>query len=110
MRPAGTRRLGPTPAAPRRPRRSAWDLLSLVEVVTFVEVLDQPRPCGIPVQNFLREGVRGRIVERGEQRQKAELAGLLGGNAGYRQIQMAADDAGDVTERHALVGNPVQPR
>jgi len=35
---------------------------------------------------------------------------LFAGNADHRQIQVAADDASDVTERDALVGDPVQPR
>src|SRR5271163_4808880 len=72
---------------------------SLVEVVAFVEVRNQPGVFGMPVQHFLGQGVRRRVVQSCEGSQKSEVAGLFGGNAGYRHIQMPADDAGDITER-----------
>ena len=38
------------------------------------------------------------------------MPGFFTGNADYWQIQVAADHTRDVAERHASVGNPVQPR
>jgi hypothetical protein len=37
------------------------------------------------------------------------LKGLFGGDAHHGQVQVAADDGRDVTERHSLVGDAVQP-
>jgi hypothetical protein len=85
-------------------------LKSVVEVVLF-EVRDQ---CGVhwpPTQEFLGLCTRPRGVERRHGAQKRSEVGvcLFTGNAGYWQVQMATDDAGDVAEWHPLVTDPVKP-
>ena len=58
----------------------------------------------------LRPCARGRVVDPREMREPAEMAGgFFGSLADDRQIQAAADDAGDVAERDALFGDPVIP-
>src|SRR6266550_4802032 len=66
---------------------------------------------GPPSQEFLRLRTRRRVVERHEDGEEAEVVGyLLAGDADHRQVQMATDDTGDITEWHTLIADPVQPR
>jgi MFS family permease len=92
-----------------REDRVRWWLPS--EVVTLVEVGDQPRVLGLPPEPLLGQGAGGGAVQQGERGHPAEVArGLLAGDGGHREVQVSADDGGDVAERDGLVGHPVQPR
>src|ERR1019366_2872659 len=82
-----------------------------VEVVALVQVLDEPGPGRLPVEQLAGQLARGRAVDREEAAQPAEvLACVLGGDGDRRQIQMAADHLGDVPYWHALVRDRVQRR
>ena len=64
----------------------------------------QPNRCWV-------SRARGRDVHGREQREPAEVGvGFLAGDGGHRQVQVPADDRGDVAERHALVADRVQAR
>ena len=66
---------------------------------------------GLPSQLLAGQGAGGRDVHRREQREQAEMVlRLFRRESGYGQVQVPADDLGDVKERHALVIDPVQPR
>jgi AcrR family transcriptional regulator len=83
----------------------------LAEVVALVEVRDEPGLDGVPAEPLLGDRAAGRDVHGREQREPAEVGvGLLAGDGGHRQIQVPADDRGDVPERHALVADRVQAR
>ena len=78
--------------------------------MAFVEVRDEPGLDGVPAEPLLGQRARGRDVDGREPREPAEVAvRLLAGDRGHRQVQVLADDLGDVAERHALVADRVQP-
>src|SRR5580658_10084934 len=65
---------------------------------------------GAPSQLFLRLCAGSRAVNSCEVRDPTKMAGgLLGRLADNRHFQTPSDDARDVLERHALVGDPVVP-
>lgn len=43
-----------------------------------VEVLEQPGVFRLPIEHLLRQRTRRRIVQGGEEREKPEVAGILG--------------------------------
>src|ERR1700722_5686393 len=80
------------------------------EVVALIEILDEASVLWLPAQELLRKGAGGRVVERDERTEEAEMVGCsLGRDAGHRDIKVLADRRGDVAERHALVADRVQP-
>jgi len=82
-----------------------------VEVVALRQVRDQPGVGRAPSEELLRHGTGGRVVEGDQGGQEAEVVvGLLAGDADRGQVQAAADGLGDVAERDAFIGGPVQPR
>ena len=83
-------------------------LLGFTEVVAFFEVRDERGLHGMPIQLVLGQSARGRVVNRSERCEPAEMAGcLFGGDGGQWDLQMSAYDVGDVMKRHALVGDSV---
>lgn len=77
----------------------------------MIEIGDQPRLFRPPSQPFRSELARGRHVGAEEVAEKAEMFGRLGGRfRDDRQGEAFADDLGDLTRRHAFVGDPVIPR
>ena len=78
--------------------------------MTLVEVGDQPRVLGLPPELLLGQGTGGGAVQQGERGHPAEVAlGLLAGDGGHREIQLLADDGGDVAKRDGLISYPMQP-
>jgi hypothetical protein len=78
------------------------------EIARPVEIGNQPGLLRLPLQQFPSSQTRGRAVDRCEMREPAKVVVcFLGGLADDGHVQAAADHAGDVAERHALVGDSV---
>src|SRR5260370_22034894 len=81
---------------------------STIEIARPAEIGNEPRLCWAPSQALLSLRAGGRAVDTNEVREPAKMVGrLLGGSGDDRHVQASADHAGDVPERHALVGDPV---
>jgi hypothetical protein len=86
----------------------AWTSPLVVEVVTLFDVRDQSGPLWPPSEALLCQFARRRVVGRHEGGKKAEVgAGVLGGDADDRQVQVAADDLSDGLEWHTFFGGYV---
>ena len=80
-----------------------------LEVVALIEVFDQPGPGGLPSQQFACDCAGCRAVEREEACEPGEVRpGLLWGDGDHRDVEVPADHLGDVTDRHAFVGDGMQ--
>ena len=86
------------------------NLTSVGEVV-FFKVREKLRVHRPPSQEFLGLCRRSREVSRRHHSEKRAIVGicLFAGNADHWQVQVAANDAGNVAEWHPLIANPVKP-
>src|SRR5438445_3215594 len=79
---------------------------SALKIDRLVDVLDKPGLSWLPTQLLPGQRARGLVVDRGEMREPAEMRSrLLWSLADHRHAEPAADDAGDLTERHARLGD-----
>src|ERR1700744_2755032 len=102
-----------------RLRRESPSMLFFDEIMTLVEVVQQARPSGMPVQFFPGQCAGRRIVQCREESQEPEVAGpFFRRNADDRHTEVAAadtgdgaggaaDDPGDAPEGPPLVGDPL---
>src|SRR5215472_14256490 len=77
------------------------------EVVALVQVVHEPRLDRPPPEQLAGQSAGGRLVDREYVPNEAEL---LNRHRRGGQVQMAADDSGDVAGWHPLVADRVQPR
>ncbi len=78
------------------------------EVAGPVDIRNQPRLLRLPTQLLPSALTRSLVVDCCEMREPAKVLGcLLRGLADDRQVQTAADNASDLSERHALFRDPM---
>ena len=101
--------VGPARPPPRRWLGGHPD--AVVEVVALVEIVDEPGMRGPPPHELAGQRARGGDVGGEEVREPAEvLACVLGRDGDHREVEVATDHLGDLADRHAFVGDPVQNR
>ena len=67
--------------------------------VEFVEIVNESRMGRVPTKQFLGQRTRRGVVERDEEGEEVEVVGhLLRRDADSRNVQVAADDLGDLSE------------
>src|SRR5271163_3200780 len=76
----------------------------------ILDVGDEAGLRWVPSEPFLRFRAGRRSVGAHPERDPAEVLGcLLGGFGDYRHVDAPADRLGDVSQRHALLGDCVKP-
>src|SRR6266566_4559579 len=97
----------PVPAAQRRRR---YAVCSGFEIARPVEIGNQPGLLRLPPQQFPSSQTRGLAVDRCEMGEPAKVVGcFVGGLGDDRHVQTTADHVSDVSERHALIRDPMIP-
>jgi|GEM_PF-5907153 len=80
------------------------------ELFWMLQVGDETGLCWVPSQAILCFRARGRRVAADEECKPAEMLGcLLGGFGDDRHVGASADCFGDLSKRHALFGDGVNP-
>src|ERR1700745_492779 len=95
----------------REPRTLFLRGLLIFKIVGGCEIGDQPRLLWLPFQQGTRLRTGSRAVHSKEQPNPAKMVGCFLARLGDDgHVQLSADYIGDVSSRHAFVGDPVITR